>query len=472
MGDAENTVPPSKKRAAGREISKDNPGLDDDEDSVEQETGTFKRASDEVLASRRIVKVRRSQTSSTPAANPFAGIRLVPPSGPTVATAAVTNDQTVASGKKVSEDTEEGRSEEVEKDGVENPSDLAPSEPNCPTIAVTADDIGGSDANISEDIEKDTSEVLEKGEGNNLKHSETENVKSLAETATHNLNADNKENDTAGEAAETKVETTKDTGDKIENEKTEGDKAESEDKKDNTNENVDPSTEGTPLSSFQQLSSTQNAFTGLAGTGFSASTFTFGSFKDGSAFSTTTSSIFGQKSDQPSFGFSLSNNGSSSLFSTSSSTVSKSEGSSFPSMQEVPVETGEENEKVVFAADSVLFEYLDGAWKERGKGEVKVNISTTEIERARLLMRCRGNYRLILNASLYPDMKLTNMDKRGITFACMNCAAENKDSLSTYALKFKDGSIVEEFRAVILAHKGKADTVLKTPENSPKASEK
>ncbi|GFZ11809.1 hypothetical protein Acr_23g0001940 [Actinidia rufa] len=50
MGDPENTLQTSKKRAAGRELSRDNP-------------------------------VRRQQTSSTPSAtssNPFAGIRLVP----------------------------------------------------------------------------------------------------------------------------------------------------------------------------------------------------------------------------------------------------------------------------------------------------------------------------------------------------------------------------------------------------------
>lgn len=228
------------------------------------------------------------------------------------------------------------------------------------------------------------------------------------------------------------------------------------------------------MSSFQQLSSSQNAFTGLAGTGFSTSTFTFGSIpnKDGSPSGPGTGSLFGQKTDQASFGFGLCNNGNSSIFQTTGpSIVSKNEGAGFPSMQEVPVETGEENERVVFSADSVLFEFFNGVWKERGKGELKINVSTTGTERARLLMRARGNYRLILNASLYSDMKLTNMDKRGITFACINSTGENKDGLSTFALKFKDGSIVEEFRTVVEAHKGKTATDLKTPENSPKASD-
>lgn len=244
--------------------------------------------------------------------------------------------------------------------------------------------------------------------------------------------------------------------------------AENWSEKEDGNENSEKGADAASLSSFRQLSSSQNAFTGLAGTGFSSSTFSFGSIpKDGSSLG----SLFGVKNNQPSFpsvGFGLSSNGNSSLFGTAGASIgTKSEGSGFPSMQELPVETGEENEKVVFTADSVLFEFIDGGWKERGKGELKVNVSMAGTGKARLVMRARGNYRLILNASLYPDMKLTNMDKRGITFACMNSIGEGNDGLSTFALKFKDGSIVEEFHAAVLEHKGKTSAVLKTPENSP-----
>ncbi|CAN7018797.1 unnamed protein product [Brassica rapa subsp. trilocularis] len=99
----------------------------------------------------------------------------------------------------------------------------------------------------------------------------------------------------------------------------------------------------------------------------------------------------------------------------------------------------EENEEAAFSADSIMFEYLDGGWRERGKGEVKVNVSSNG-DKARLVTRAKGNYRLILNASLYPEMKLASMDKKGITFACVN--SEGRDGLSTFALKFKDPTIV------------------------------
>ena len=483
MGDAENSLPPSKKRAAGREISRDNPGLDDDE-SFEQETGTFKRASEEVLAGRRIVKVRRNQSTSTPSSNPFAGIRLVPPTEPIAGTAVATTvvvstRQQISEGKSdICEDVEKGKGEktelsdsEIDKPVAEIAEDKEKSkEPEGKTDEPVADTAIDKESLEDKGNTKDEPVTKIAKDKEKSKESEGKADEPVAETAIDKESVEDKGNySTVKEATELKVDNEKPSEDGNGKEKATGeDDAEIQDKKDNGSENVDPSSEGAPLNSFQQLSSSQNAFTGLAGTGFSTTSFTFGSFpKDGSVMGSGSGSLFGQKNEQPSFGFNLSNNGSSSL----SSIVSKTEGTGFPSMQEVPVETGEENERVVFSADSVVFEYLDGGWKERGKGELRVNVSTAGAERARLLMRARGNFRLILNANIYPDMKLTNMDKRGITFACMNSIGEGKDSLSTFALKFKDSSIVEEFRAAVTANRDKAPVALKTPENSPKASD-
>ncbi|CAK9174633.1 unnamed protein product [Ilex paraguariensis] len=426
MADAENAVPLSKKRVAGRQLSRDNPGLDDEEEGSEQETGTFKRASDDVLAGRKIVKVRRHQTSSTPSApssNPFAGICLVLPTAASATPAEVTAE----AGETVSDEGVEGKNDvnkEIEKEKEENDKE--------------------SDKKVDVVVAESTAD----------------------EKKTQVVDEANK-----AEIADEKAAEVNETENRKEEERTDSPRTESEDKKDASEENVEKSGETASFSSFHQLSSGQNAFTGLAGTGFSSSIFSFGSIpKDGSPLGSSSGSLFGLKSDPPSFGFGLSSNGNSSVFgNTVTSTASKNEGRS---MQEVFVETGEENEKAVFTADSVLFEFLDGGWKERGKGELKVNVPTIGTGKARLVMRARGNYRLILNASLYPDMKLTNMDKKGITFACVNSIGEGKDGLSTFALKFKDVVIVEEFREAVEEHKAKVTHVaLKTPENSPKASD-
>ncbi|KAJ4952206.1 hypothetical protein NE237_029038 [Protea cynaroides] len=410
MADSENVVPPSKKRVAGRELSRDNPGLDDEDESTEQETGTFKRATEEVLATRRMVKVRRQQPPAAASSNPFAGICLVPSSTESSAQPAEVNPGAHADEQKISE-------------GVDKTCDAGT------------------------DTEKGSKIIEPKKEDENDKPSENKTDEPKVES-----DADKEKSDPVDEAHKPER------GE--EEEVVDGEETKKEAKEDNGQENTPHSPASAPLSSFQQLSSSQNAFTGLVGTGFSSSSFSFGSIpKDIPAVGFGSGSLFGLKNDKPtsypSFSFGGSNNGSSSVFSTTgSSSVTKSEGVG-PSLQEVPVETGEENEQAVFSVDAVLFEYLDGGWKERGKGEVKVNVSTTGTEKARLIMRARGNLRLILNASLYPDMKFTNMEKKGITFACINSTGEGKEGLSTFALKFKDSFIVEEFRGAVMAHKDK-----------------
>ncbi|CAI8601207.1 unnamed protein product [Vicia faba] len=404
MEDAENALQSSKKRAAGRELTRDTP-IDDEEDDADLNAGTFKKASDEVLASRRIIKVaRRQQTNSAPSSNPFAGIRLSAP--------------TEASAKPV-EATAETLPEKTK--------DEETKQPESKTLEV--------------EVKSTNNDAAEKNNVN----------KELAEKESicYNSKVDNEQSkDESKFENEVKKEAVdKESAGEIEKEpSTEGKNTENNDKngnsesKDKENKVSDEATaEGGPFKSFQQLSSSQNAFTG-SGTG----------------------SIFGLKPDQP-LGLGLSNTGTSGFGTSGASSVSKNE-----ALQEVVVETGEENEEVVFNADSVLFEFVDGGWKERGKGEVKVNVTSGTEKKARVLMRSKGNYRLILNARLYPEMKLTNMEKKGVTFAC---ATEGKTGLSTFALKFKDGSIVEDFKAAITAHKGDASTTVKTPENSPKAAD-
>ncbi|RDX75928.1 Nuclear pore complex protein NUP50A, partial [Mucuna pruriens] len=453
MGDAENALPPSKKRAAGRELTRDTP-IDDEEDAPELETGTFKRASEEVLATRRIVKVRRQPTNSAPSANPFAGIRLVAPTESSANPAESTTEVQSAGEDTIADDSKSSdviakdskKAEDGETRQSESKTDEAEDKPT--ESKDVAEESNADKEHTAEKERTDDKSEVDNEQSKDVTESENEDKKD----ATHDESASKLDKEQVGDGKDSENDDKNNNTDNV-------------DKKDSKGESAEPSAEGGHLKSFQLHSSSQNAFTGLAGTGFSTSSFSFGPISnEGSG------SIFGMKNDKP-FGLGLSNNGSSVLGASGASAVSKNEGSGFAAMQEVVVETGEENEKVIFNADSVLFEFADGSWKERGKGELKVNVAS-ETEKARLLMRSRGNYRLILNARLYPDMKLTNMDKKGVTFACVNSASEGKGGLSTFALKFKDGSIVEEFKAAVMAHKGEtSSTVLKTPENSPKASD-
>ncbi|KAF8732195.1 hypothetical protein HU200_016169 [Digitaria exilis] len=293
MADEELAASSKKKRVADTQINKDNP--EPDNDGPEPEMGTFKKASEEVMATRKIVKVRRQQPSSAPSSNPFSAIRFTPTDSSAQASAPVPEHQ---------------------------PSNVKPDEgSNC----------GG----------KDALSALDKNAG-------------AVEGKTKDADAEEKEGaDEAGNK------------DKI--------------SKDDTEEK-----DG-----------------GLSGTGFSSSSFSFGSVsKDGSSPGT----LFGLKTDGSSFpSFNLGANNS--ALATSAEAPKKF------AMTEGPVETGEENEK--------------------------------------------------------------DMDKKGVTFACMNSIAESQSSLATFALKFKDTVIREEFKDVVEAHKTRKEpgAPLKTPETSPKAAE-
>ena len=92
--------------------------------------------------------------------------------------------------------------------------------------------------------------------------------------------------------------------------------------------------------------------------------------------------------------------------------------------------TGEEGEDTVFSGPATLFAFEAPStgraptWRERGKGEVRLNIGR-DGTRARLVMRSAGNLRLILNANVFAGMRLAVMDGgNGVTFACANAADE------------------------------------------------
>ncbi|RCV18149.1 hypothetical protein SETIT_3G277300v2 [Setaria italica] len=455
-------APSSRKRVAGTQINKDNPEPDDD--GPEQEMGTFKKATEEVMATRRIVKVRRQQPSSAPSSNPFSAIRFTPTDSSVQASAPVTEPQpsdvkadegSNGSGKDTmsvpDKDAGSGEVTEIQKDEstVKTGSGATTEVPPQPveTIDKAEDAKDGSGADkvvVGEPKEGDSmpSEVEDK-----TKEGDAEEKEGADEVGDEDRNSKDGTEKKDGGNSETK--------DGLPDEQKDAD-------------NNGQSSSATPLFSFKNLSSGQNAFTGLAGTGFSSTSFSFGSAsKDGSS----PGPLFGLKTDGssfPSFNLGATNNGNSSTALATSGEVPKKF-----AMAEGPVETGEENEKAVFTADSALYEYLDGGWKERGKGEVKLNVPVSGGERARLVMRTKGNYRLVLNASLYDDMSLKDMDKKGVTFACMNSIGESQSSLVTFALKFKDTATREEFKGAVETHKAlKApDVPLKTPENSPKAAE-
>lgn len=88
-----------------------------------------------------------------------------------------------------------------------------------------------------------------------------------------------------------------------------------------------------------------------------------------------------------------------------------------------PPKTGEEDERVVYnVIDALLYEFdpPSRGWRERGRGELSINMHRVT-GKARLVMRQRGTLKLLLNAALYPAMTVTPMlEGKGVTFAVAN----------------------------------------------------
>ncbi|KAG6483125.1 nuclear pore complex protein NUP50B-like [Zingiber officinale] len=460
MGEADNGLAPSKKRVAGRQLTKDDHDQQDD-DTPDMEIGTFKKASEEVMATRRIVKVRRNQPAPADSSNPFAGIRLIASSN------ASTEAKNSAESSKIDNTAAQQEQDESNENSVV--ADVKGTE-----IAVNSDNIGCTQENGEklDKISEPLSDTVDTKKGRPALEEVESDGTSKAEGIDREKKTDGEsvKDDQQEENVKEAEEIQQENGGKAEN------AVEAGNEEVEKNDHKDAAAPAAPLSSFQQLSSSQNAFSGLTGTGFSTSSFAFSSSvsgltgtgfssslsfgslsKEGFSFGTSAGATFSFKDDTK-FGLGT---GSTNWVSSSPSLSATPDTSKSVkhSMQDAPLETGEENEEAVFTGDAIMFEYMDGGWKERGKGELRLNVSVSDTEKARLVMRAKGNFRLILNASLYPDMSLTGMDKKGITFACVNSAADGKDGLTTVAVKFKDSSIVQEFREAVTAHKAKkADT--------------
>eukprot|EP00250_Pteridium_aquilinum_P035802 c9949_g1_i1 orf=158-1741(+) len=523
MGDDGVAGPPAKKRGATRQISKED-GSDSEGESFVPESGSFQKASEEVIASRRIVKVRRTAavpatatTTTTAAPNPFASIRLVAPtvsSGlapvslvPSVPLAPPVEPLEAGGGKDATTSEEcmknANHADEVQDgrdDKQETFTELDGESVEVAEATTTQGTAVVVDTHRSENGEGEDEMPTEGGEHQSVSVSK-EGVSSEGVDVKADLS-------TGSDANEPACVTITDVGlvvrDTDEGQPDNNGKQGADVKEPGLSQQVDeakvedsaalPSTNSLdkgvvkdPLPSLG--TATPGSFTfGTAPalfetpTAFASFSSTWSAFGSGTASGTSLGSgfAFSKGASEGAFAsaataFSNSNGSSFQLFSSQSSSTTLSAGPPLQppttalQFQGGNTQTGEEQEKMAFGADATLFEFVDASWKERGKGELRVNVPIDKSGKARLLMRSKGNFRLILNASLFPDIKMTSMDSRGVTFACVNSAVEEKSGLVTYAVKFKDSIAAGNFRDAVDAHKCPPEGGLKTPENSPSA---
>jgi hypothetical protein len=118
--------------------------------------------------------------------------------------------------------------------------------------------------------------------------------------------------------------------------------------------------------------------------------------------------------------------------------------------------TGEETETTLAEARVCLYEFeKSNGWKERGVGIIKIN---TDQSKYRLLMRTETTLKLILNASIYPEMQVQEQNKNQIRFTCINTVVSEDTStylkkISNFIIKFQTKQVFEDFFKVFQSAK-------------------
>jgi E3 SUMO-protein ligase RanBP2 len=117
-----------------------------------------------------------------------------------------------------------------------------------------------------------------------------------------------------------------------------------------------------------------------------------------------------------------------------------------PLPDKVDVVTGEEEETVLYSHRAKLFRMVDGEWKERGVGDVKIlkHVSTGKV---RLLMRRDQVLKICLNHSLNPALLaiMKEKDPKSWTWVAQDFS-DGELTTMTLALRFKTAETAQDFR--------------------------
>ncbi|KAF8997923.1 hypothetical protein BDQ17DRAFT_1283715 [Cyathus striatus] len=118
-------------------------------------------------------------------------------------------------------------------------------------------------------------------------------------------------------------------------------------------------------------------------------------------------------------------------------------------LTEQEVLTGEEDEETLTQVRGKLFTIMNGGWKERGTGLLKLNVKRIDGSGARLVMRKEAVYTLLLNVTLFPGMKcnINPQDPRYLRFSII------EDGNTThYNLRVSNAKIAQDLLEEINAN--------------------
>ncbi|XP_067013935.2 E3 SUMO-protein ligase RanBP2 [Anabrus simplex] len=141
-----------------------------------------------------------------------------------------------------------------------------------------------------------------------------------------------------------------------------------------------------------------------------------------------------------------------------------------PLPAEVEVNTGEEDEKVIFENRCKLYRFVEKEWKERGVGLLKL-LHHKETGKVRILMRREQVLKVCANHILSPDIELTPMGDRAWMWA-VNDFADEKMQLEKLCARFKTAEEAANFRDAFNQGRELARNAKSSPGPKPSVAQK
>lgn len=117
-------------------------------------------------------------------------------------------------------------------------------------------------------------------------------------------------------------------------------------------------------------------------------------------------------------------------------------------LKEVSVESGEEDEDVLFKIRAKLFRFDESKqWKERGTGDVKF-LQHKETKKIRLLMRREKTFKVCANHFIHPLLKLNENvgSDRSWVWNCPNDFTESPPTEEVFAIRFANAENAKKFK--------------------------
>lgn len=135
----------------------------------------------------------------------------------------------------------------------------------------------------------------------------------------------------------------------------------------------------------------------------------------------------------------------------------------------IEVKTGEEDEEVLFSHRAKLFRFVNGEWKERGLGDVKV-LYQIDLKKARILMRREQILKLCCNHYIHPKLKMTAMPNTkgcALVWYAMDFA-EGEPRSEQFSIKFKSEEVAKKFESAVEDAKERiSGEIVSKPEQEP-----